>query len=65
MEIFLSENLVFFVEEKSNIEENIYKYNRTIGILGNRLVLFLVKDYILLNSTLNHVKKLKIYLFSK
>jgi hypothetical protein len=42
-----------FEEKKSIIAENMYKYNRKIGILGNILVLFLVKDYILLN----HVKK--------
>jgi hypothetical protein len=47
-------------EKKSIITENMYKYNRNIGILGNLLGLFLVKDYILLN----YVKNLKINLFS-
>ena len=47
-----------FKEKKNTIAENMYKYNRKIGIIGNLLVLFLVKDYIMLN----HFKKSQIKL---
>ena len=50
--------------KKSVIAENMYKYNRKIGILGNLLVLFLVKDYILLNHVKKSQNKLIFLIFS-
>jgi hypothetical protein len=73
MDNFLSKNLFIFEEKakfggycrtKRVIAENMYKYNRKIEILGNLLVLFLVKDYILLNLVKKSQNKLIFLIFS-
>ena len=51
-------------EKKRVIAEHIYKYNRKIEILGFFLVLFLVKDYILLNHVKKSQNKLIFLIFS-
>jgi hypothetical protein len=51
---FLKKRLKFggYCRKKRVIAENMYKYNRKIEIFGNSLVLFFVKDYILLNNVI-------------
>jgi hypothetical protein len=74
MEHFLSEYWCFFVKKKLKFGGfqrrklryciNVYKYNIKIGILEKLLVLFLVKDYILLNHVKKSKNKLMFLIFS-
>jgi hypothetical protein len=53
-----------FKEKKCITAENMYIYKRKVGILGNVLVLFLVKDYIVVNHVKESQKKLIFLIFS-
>jgi hypothetical protein len=55
---------VVFKEKKRIIAENKYKYNRKLCILGNLLVLYFIKDYILLNHVKKSLNKLIFLIFS-